>query len=185
MKTFYLAGDMLKKGNILLRQEEAKQLRKLGFNVYSAVEQKDINDKTNMTVEENNTLAERIYKKDVEHIRKSKYIIADIDNDSVGTSCEVSAIAEMNYWIDLIGEVIDSHYNYESLLKGLNDILNTHPRKKVYCHTSDIRHTDLPEIGTRRSFSINQYLHGCALEASDGRNITTFEDIMKEIKEEI
>ena len=30
MKTIYLAGDMLKKGSILLREQEDKELRELG-----------------------------------------------------------------------------------------------------------------------------------------------------------
>lgn len=41
MEKVYILGDMLKKGSVLLREQEAKQLRELGFDVYSAIEQKD------------------------------------------------------------------------------------------------------------------------------------------------
>ena len=45
-KTVYCAGDMLKKGSILLRNQESKEIRDLGYKVYSPIEDKSINDKS-------------------------------------------------------------------------------------------------------------------------------------------
>lgn len=171
---FYILGDMLKKGNILLREKEAKVIRDLGHEVYSAIEEKDINDKSKFTVEENNKLAEKIYNKDMNAIRHSSHIIADVDNDSVGSTCEIGAIAEFNWFRDKIQEILDKKgdlkYNLEQFLKE-------YPRKEVFLHTSDIRHTDLPEIGMRRSFSINQFLHGACLSLNK-KGIKTFDEII-------
>ena len=59
MKTIYLAGDMLKKGSILLREQEAKELRELGHKIYSPIEDKSINDKANQTEESNSFRTDR------------------------------------------------------------------------------------------------------------------------------
>ena len=56
----YLAGDLLNRGSVLLRQKEAKELRELGVNVVSVIENEKINNKKKQTIESNNTLAERI-----------------------------------------------------------------------------------------------------------------------------
>ena len=46
MKT-YILGDMLKRGSIMVREQEAKQLRDMGYDIYSAIEQKDISQLPN------------------------------------------------------------------------------------------------------------------------------------------
>ena len=45
----YILGDMLKQGSIIMREKEAEALRKAGYDVYSAIEEKDINDKSAVT----------------------------------------------------------------------------------------------------------------------------------------
>ena len=45
----YIIGDLLNKGSVLLREKEAKELRERGFEVYSAIEDKSINDLINST----------------------------------------------------------------------------------------------------------------------------------------
>lgn len=67
-KMIYLAGDMLKKGSIMLRNQESKEVRELGYKVYSPIEDKSINDKSNQSEESNNGLAEKIVRNDTRGI---------------------------------------------------------------------------------------------------------------------
>ena len=92
MKTIYLAGDMLKKGSILLREQEAKELRELGHKIYSPIEDKSINDKTNQTEESNNGLAERIGRNDTRGILNSDVIVIEPHENALGTMVELGQI---------------------------------------------------------------------------------------------
>ena len=58
----YLGGDIMTFGSNLARQYEYDEFIKAGIpgEVYSPVKNKSINDKSNMTEEENNGLAEKI-----------------------------------------------------------------------------------------------------------------------------
>lgn len=173
----YILGDMLKKGSVWVREYEAKVLRDMGFELYSAIEQKDINDKKNQTTESNNSLAERIVAKDSDAIRHSDIIVAEVDNNNVGSCVEIGQIMEFNWWHDNINNILHS----DDPIGNLEKFLDEYPKKKCYFHTDDIRHTDLPEIGYRRSFSFNQYLVGACL-ALNKNGITTFEKIIEELE---
>lgn len=174
----YIMGDMLKKGNQLLRNQESKAILDLGYHIYSPLCDKEINDKQAQTVETNNKLAERIVTKDMEAILESDIIVADVDNDNVGTSVEIGAVMQHNWWYDKLYEALHD----EKGLDKIKSLLDKYPKKKVYCHCSDIRHTDIPEVGMRRSYSINQFLHGACLRISDG--ITVFDDVIKQLEEQ-
>ena len=175
MKTIYLAGDMLKKGSILLREQEAKELRELGHKIYSPIEDKSINDKTNQTEESNNGLAERIVRSDTRGILNSDVIVIEPHENALGTMVELGQIKgykdcarelkSILYIVDLL------HYFVQR-----ND-------KKVYPHLEDIRRTDIPEIGDRRSWSINQYVYGVCLDLTDGKGLYEWEEILEELKE--
>ena len=183
MKT-YILGDMLKKGSILMREQEAKQLREMGYDVYSAIEQKDINDKQNQTEESNNRLAERIFHKDTSAIRKSELIVAEVDNNNIGSCVEIGQIAEDNWWNDRVRYIVEHSESKEELLSALNYLIDVEcPKKECYFHTTDIRHTDLKESGFRRSFSFNQYLIGACLSLNE-KGIGTWEDIINELKKD-
>ena len=58
----YLGGDIMTFGSNLAREYEYEQFKKAEIpgEVYSPVQNKSINDKSNMTEEENNHLAEKI-----------------------------------------------------------------------------------------------------------------------------
>lgn len=176
---FYIIGDMLKKGNARQRCDEAKAIRNIGYTVYNAVEQKDINDKNNLTEEENNKLAENIYGKDMDNLRHATHIVADVDNDSVGSTCEIGAIAEFNWFRNQLVNVMRQNGDLKT---NLLLFLDEYPEKKVYFHTTDIRHTQLAERGMRRSFSINQFLHGACLSLNP-EGIKTFDEVLNDIKE--
>ena len=58
----YLGGDIMTHGSNLARQEEYDKFKEAHIpgEVYSPVQNKSINDKSNMTEEENNHLAEKL-----------------------------------------------------------------------------------------------------------------------------
>lgn len=184
----YIIGDVLRKGNILLRQYEAKVLRALNLPLYSAIEQKDINDKSNMTEEFNNGLAERIVEKDTNAIRKATLLIADVDNGSIGSLCEISQVKEMNWFNDKIRDIIIRNTDFEngqtdgnSVVKELMHLIDVEvPKKEIHFHSNDIRDTNLKESSYRRSHSYNQYAVGICL-ALNPDGILTFRDIIKKI----
>lgn len=66
----YLGGDIMSFGANLAREYEYNKFIEMGLpvEVYSPVMNKSINDKKNMTEEENNCLAERITSADIERL---------------------------------------------------------------------------------------------------------------------
>lgn len=183
-KMIYLLGDILPRGMKMLREKEAQTIREelIDYHLYSAIEQKDINDKSAQTVESNNNLAERIVKKDTEAIMKADVIIAEPDNNSVGSSVELGQIEVMNRYHKALAEMISNSKDDRECIEMLRVFLREHPYKEVYCHNGDIRRTDIPETGDRRSWSINQYLYGVVLNLTNGRGLESFEGIIKKLK---
>ncbi|MCI5839609.1 MAG: nucleoside 2-deoxyribosyltransferase domain-containing protein, partial [Peptoniphilaceae bacterium] len=74
-KKVYLAGDIMSKGSQMQRQWELNEIKKKNISVYDPKDEDDINDKKNMSVEENNKLAEKIVKKDSENIYNADVVI--------------------------------------------------------------------------------------------------------------
>lgn len=151
----YIAGDIMSKGSQYEASLIEGVLDEVGIKYYSPRLNKSINDKKAVTVEENNKLAERIVKADTEHLNKANIVIFNIKESSIGTIVEV-------------GQVLGLHNNQDN--------------KKCFFLYDDIRRTSLEEVGDRRSWSINQYLHGAILELSNGRGII---NSMEELKEEL
>ena len=190
MKTIYLAGDMLKKGSILLREQEAKELRELGHKIYSPIEDKSINDKTNQTEESNNGLAERIVRNDTRGILNSDVIVIEPHENALGTMVELGQIKgykdcarELKSILDrLVKSECDDSQAVNRLAMELHFLIKKYD-KKVYPHLEDIRRTDIPEVGDRRSWSINQYVYGVCLDLTDGKGLYEWEEILEELKE--
>ena len=191
MKTIYLAGDMLKKGSILLREQEAKELRELGHKIYSPIEDKSINDKTNQTEESNNGLAERIVRNDTRGILNSDIIVIEPHENALGTMVELGQIKgykdcarELKSILDrLVKSECDDSQAVNRLAMELHFLIKKYD-KKVYPHLEDIRRTDIPEVGDRRSWSINQYVYGVCLDLTDGKGLYEWDEILEELKEE-
>jgi nucleoside 2-deoxyribosyltransferase len=158
MTLIYNGGDMLSTANQAAHAEENWQLKKLGFQVYSPQDDKMINDKSNQTVESNNSLAEKIFDRDTKGMEQADIIIFEVSNNNVGTTCEVGQWA-MQERIKPTG-------------------------KRYYFHSYDIRRTNIPEVGDRRSWSINQYLYGAILSLNSS-GIMSWEDIIKELRGEV
>lgn len=179
----YLVGDILTAGNQLLRAAQAKILRELGLNIYSPIEDKEINDKTKQTRETNDNLAERIVLKDTAAIRKCDTIIAEVDNNSIGSICELAQIKEMNWFHEQIVDILRKNKD-EDLREKFQDLIKQVPFKTVYCFNDDLRNTNIEEKGNRRSHYYNQYLHGICLEITEGKGIQKFNQILKYFKKE-
>ena len=190
MKTIYLAGDMLKKGSILLREQEAKELRELGHKIYSPIEDKSINDKTNQTEESNNGLAERIVRNDTRGILNSDVIVIEAHENALGTMVELGQIKgykdcarELKSILDrVVKSECDDSQAVNRLAMELHFLIKKYD-KKVYPHLEDIRRTNIPEVGDRRSWSINQYVYGVCLDLTDGKGLYEWEEILEELKE--
>lgn len=158
MTLIYNGGDMLSVANQAAHAAENQQLKRLGFQVYSPQNDKVINDKSNQTVESNNSLAEKIFDRDTNGMEYADIIIFEVSNNNVGTTCEIGQWA-MQERIKPTG-------------------------KKYYFHSYDIRRTSIPEIGDRRSWSINQYLYGAILSLNR-KGIMSWPEIIKELRSEV
>lgn len=154
-KFVYIASDIMSTGaqhEISLIEDV---LDDLGFDYYSARKNAEINDKSNVNVEENNKLAEKIVKQDTDRIKKADIIIFNIKSHALGTIAELGQV-----W-------------------GLND---NGMNKICFFLYDDIRRTNIPEKSDRRSWSINQYLYGLVLALSRGRGfLKDLDELRKEL----
>ena len=87
----YLGGDIMTYGSNLARQEEYDKFKEANIpgEIYSPVQNKSINDKSNMTEEENNHLAEKICKADIDRLWNSDYTVLCPEQSAIGTMCEM------------------------------------------------------------------------------------------------
>ena len=200
----YLGGDIMTFGSNLAREYEYEQFKKANIpgEVYSPVQNKSINDKSNMTEEENNHLAEKIVAADVERLWNSDYTVLCPEQSAIGTMCEMGILYGWKYMLEQFGlEMTDKWFNshpekdylnYNDLTKEdkaeLFDYLiasmDKQSKKSNYAHYFDIRTNHLNEKDWRRSFSINQFLYGIILAATaDGTLHNSFDEILPILKE--
>ena len=204
----YLGGDIMTHGSNLARQEEYDKFQAAGIpgKVYSPVQNKSINDKSNMTEEENNHLAEKICEADIERLWNSDYTVLCPEQSAIGTMCEMGVLYGWKYMARMLGfdtvtDYIFEHFKGDSkyppkmddltaeqkaelfdvLYKKIVEIYN----KKNYAHYFDIRTNHLNEKDWRRSFSINQMLYGMILYATtDGTLHNSFDEILPLLQKE-
>ena len=157
----YLGGDIMTFGSNLAREYEYEQFKKAEIpgEVYSPVQNKSINDKSNMTEEENNHLAEKICEADIERLWNSDYTVLCPEQSAIGTMCEMGVLYGWKYMADKLMETvnygIEQEYPQEVILDALVDVIKDIQSKKNYAHYFDIRTNHLNEKDWRRSFSIN------------------------------
>lgn len=202
----YLAGGIMTHGENLARQEEYDKFKEAGIpgTVYSPVQNKSINDKSNMTEEENNHLAEKIVDADVERLWNSDYTVLCPEQSAIGTMCEMSVLYGWKYMADKLLELIANEYEIESgngqesnetkykriadkfnnLLQKIYSEIQRIANKQNYAHYFDIRTNHLNEKDWRRSFSINQFLYGIILYATTDHTLhNSFDEILPILKE--
>lgn len=162
----YTGGDMLLRGSQMLREWEKSRVSKLGLEPYAPQDDKEINDKQNQTEESNDGLAEKIFNKDTIAMMDADVLIFEVANNNVGTTAEVGQWAMVHRLAKLTDDKLIQHL----------------ASKPIFFHTTDVRDTDIPESGWRRSHSYNQYLIGSILECNPN-GIQTWSEIEEELKE--
>ncbi len=155
MNKVYLAGDIMSYGSQMEMSYIEDVCIELGLNFYSARLNKEINDKKNQTKESNDNLAERIVKQDTEKINESNFFIINYKPYAIGTTVE-------------IGQIFSLWQKDKSI--------------KVVAIYDDIRRTNIPEQGDRRSFGVNQYVYGVILAMTNGKGFINMEDLKEELK---
>lgn len=201
----YLGGNIMGHGDNLARQEEYDQFiaEKINCDVYSPVMNKSINDKSAMTEEENNHLAEKIVEADVDRLWKSDYTVMCPEQSAIGTMCEMGILYGWKYMAERLihmeqqfmkeHEEIFNNGDLNSKLSLINILhcgivgeLHKILDKKNYAHYFDIRTNHLNEKDWRRSFSINQFLYGMILYATQDNQLhNTFKEILPILKQKI
>ena len=158
----YLGGDIMTRGSNLARQEEYDKFIKANIpvDVYSPVMNKSINDKSNMTEEENNCLAEKICEADIDRLWRSDYTVLCPEQSAIGTMCELAVLYGWKYMAEKLREVFHKCINNgpctdEDIVRELMTVIDRIYVKKNYAHYFDIRTNHLNEKDWRRSFSIN------------------------------
>lgn len=203
----YLGGDIMTYGSNLAREEEYKKFQEAGIpgSVYSPVMNKSINDKSNMTEEENNCLAEKIVEADVDRLWNSDYTVLCPEQSAIGTMCEMSILYGWKYMAKKIMDMIKntseetkteltaSNFSAEEqadiianhIFQNIYNLVSQQSEKKNYAHYFDIRTNHLNEKDWRRSFSINQLLYGLILDATTDHTLhNSFDEIIPILKEQ-
>lgn len=185
----YLGGDIMSFGSNLARQYEYDKFIEMGLpvEVYSPVQNKSINDKSNMTEEENNHLAEKITAADIERLWNSDFVVMSPEQSAIGSMCETGCLFGWKYMTDMLLEMIKkSEAEGKSVISIYNDLVNEIKRineKQNFFHYFDIRTNHLNEKDWRRSFSINQLLYGMILYTAKNGDFETFDEILKHLEE--
>ena len=176
VKQVYIGGDMLYKGSQLLRAQEAKDVLAAGLKPYAPQDDKEINDKTNQTKESNDGLAEKIVRKDTDAMINSDVLIFDYQRFAEGTIAEIGQIKGMK---DMAMTILENWDDQGEVLHICAKMIT----KRVYIHCEDVRRTDIPEQGDRRSFGVNQYVYGVALDLTGGVGFYEWNEILADIKD--
>ena len=185
----YLGGDIMSFGSNLARQYEYDKFLEMGLpvEVYSPVQNKSINDKSNMTEEENNHLAEKITEADIERLWNSDFVVMCPEQSAIGSMCETGCLFGWKWMTEkLLSLYQESKVNGEddeqTLTRIYDELLRINDKKNFF-HYFDIRTNHLNEKDWRRSFSINQLLYGMILYTSETGDFESFENIMKRLEE--
>ena len=191
----YVGGDIMTHGSQLARQEECDKMDAAGLNItyYSPAQNKSINDKSNMTEEQNNCLAEKITAADIERLWNSDFAVMCTEQSAIGTMCELGCLFGWKYMADRLMEVLGKIGTPEDFEKSqlirsegcialFNEIYRI-ANKNIFAHYFDIRTNHLNEKDWRRSFSINQLLYGMILDCTKDHKLhENFDSVLEELK---
>lgn len=179
----YLAGDMLNRGAQMQRAAEKEEIISKGYKIYNPQDNKEINDKVNATQE---GLAERIVKHDTDAILESDIVVIEPLAHALGTIAELGQIHGIKLMSDKIIDMVycGDHVDSEETLQKILDLCFKQENKLVLPHNSDIRRTDIPEVGDRRSFAFHQYAYGLCLDLTNGKGVYEWDEVMKILDED-
>lgn len=186
----YIGGDIMTFGSQLARQRECDLMddSNLAVQYYSPAQNKSINDKSNMTEEENNHLAEKITEADIDRLWHSDFTVMCPEQSAIGTMCETGCLYGWKYLTDKLLKIYENGINeddsWKEICRALMSEIIRINQKQNFFHYFDIRTNHLNEKDWRRSFSINQLLYGMILEAAtDGVLHNNFEEILPQLKD--
>lgn len=187
----YVGGNIMNHGSQLARQEECDKMdaARLKVRYYSPAQNKSINDKSSVTEEENNHLAEKITQADIDRLWESAFTVMCPEQEAIGTLCETGCLFGWDYMANKLLQIytlgIEEDDDWKTICKNIVNEIVRISEKRNFFHYFDIRNTTLNEKGWRRSFSINQLLYGMVLAAShDGQLHANFDEILPLLKEE-
>ena len=128
----YLGGDIMTYGSNLARQEEYDKFQAAGIpgEVYSPVQNKSINDKSNMTEEENNHLAEKICEADIERLWNSDYTVLCPEQSAIGTMCEMGVLYGWKYFTSKMANILNK--TIEKTGKGIMELNEEEAHELLY-----------------------------------------------------
>ena len=191
----YVGGDIMTHGSQLARQEECDKMDTAGLEVtyYSPAQNKSINDKSNMTEEQNNCLAEKITAADIDRLWNSDFAVMCTEQSAIGTMCELGCLFGWKYManrlFDICGEVgtldelVFSEEKQAELGVRLIEEISRIYNKNIFAHYCDIRTNHLNEKDWRRSFGINQLLYGMILDCTTDHKLhENFDSVLEELK---
>lgn len=185
----YVGGDIMTHGSQLARQEECDKMDEanLAVQYYSPAQNKSINDKSSMTEEQNNCLAEKITDADIERLWNSDFTVMCPEQSAIGTMCETGCLYGWKYMTNRLLEILEGYAGDEGasdkdILRALVKEIYRIADKQNFFHYFDIRTNHLNEKDWRRSFSINQLLYGMILyTAKDGELHNNFDEIIPKL----
>lgn len=183
----YVGGDIMTHGSQLARQEECDKMDSAGLQVtyYSPAQNKSINDKSNMTEEQNNCLAEKITAADIDRLWNSDFAVMCTEQSAIGTMCELGCLFGWHYMANKLLEICedDAIQNNDDFAAIIEEEIRRIANKNVFAHYFDIRTNHLNEKDWRRSFSINQLLYGMILACTkDNKLHENFDSVLEELK---
>ena len=183
----YVGGDIMTHGSQLARQEECDKMDAAGLKVqyYSPAQNKSINDKSNMTEEQNNCLAEKITAADIERLWNSDFAVMCTEQSAIGTMCELGCLYGWHYMANKLLEICedDAIQNNDDFAAIIEEEIRRIANKNVFAHYFDIRTNHLNEKDWRRSFSINQLLYGMILACTKDHKLhENFDSVLEELK---
>lgn len=182
-KRMYHIGDIMIRGNQLNRLCELQDLSDLNLNVdcYSAMLNEKINDKSGVTEEQNNKLAEHIYKADIDRLFDADIIVGEVLSSSIGSMCEMAMLDGFKLCYEKMEDIFNSELNNDEKLTELNK-LKDKLNKDIYYHSFDLRNTNLKECGWRRSHSINQLQYAFMMHSATDGDILPWEEILEKLE---
>lgn len=183
----YVGGDIMTHGSQLARQEECDKMDAAGLQVqyYSPAQNKSINDKSNMTEEQNNCLAEKITAADIERLWNSDFAVMCTEQSAIGTMCELGCLFGWKYMADRLLEICNStdFLDNDQFAEAIEEEIQRIANKNIFAHYFDIRTNHLNEKDWRRSFGINQLLYGMILECTKDHKLhENFDSVLEELK---
>lgn len=180
-RSTYIAGDIMTRGSQLQRAEERTKLEAAGISVYNPQDNKSINDKQNAIQE---GLAERIVREDMERLFSATDIVIEPQPYAQGTLVELGIIYGMKALAAEIVKIARSGQREQGAFYDMYELAERLLAQKVYPHNSDRRRTNIPEVGDRRSFSVNQFVLGVIIALTDGKGFYDFDEAVELIKKD-